>query len=113
MGSKMMNGIQSNVAIVLGMFATEQYPLFKEAIETHFSKPEALRWGLEDDYPLLITNHKENIIRIWQKIEDYAHVSLLMRMKWWFIDWSYFTYLTFFIGSIIEIVYFIRDDNLW
>ena len=45
-------------------------------------------------------------------MEDYDDLAVLMRMKWWFIDWSYFTYFTFFLGSVTEIIYYIRDENL-
>ena len=47
-GTKLIQGHQPEVALGLTMFATEQYPDFKESVEHQFEAPEAKEWALGD-----------------------------------------------------------------
>jgi hypothetical protein len=47
-GTHLIKGHQPEVALGLTMFAAEQYPDFKEAVELQFEAPEAQKWVLND-----------------------------------------------------------------
>ena len=64
-GKKLRNGDNSMVAIFMFMFAQECFPKFNRVVTEHF---EAL---VEVGTCSMMTDFKTNIVRIWQKINEY------------------------------------------
>jgi len=61
-----VSGNNSMIALFMAMFAKEVFPKFNEVFRTHFEKCDTLppNFTATNDY-------KGNVIRIWQKINEY------------------------------------------
>lgn len=114
-GQKLIDGGQPEVALGLAMFATEQYPDFKEAIELQFEDPQAQEWILNNDgheHQLAVINYKQNCVRIWQKLEDYKDMPKILRVKYFLIDWINNTYVCMFMFSMFHVILYMSDSHL-
>lgn len=58
------------VALFMAMFAKEVFPKFNEVFKSHFEKCDTLPKNFST-----VQDYKANVIRIWQKINEYQEAS--------------------------------------
>jgi hypothetical protein len=61
------------IAIFMGAFGQECYPLFNSAAVEHF---EGKPFTISNDY-------KSNVIRIWEKINEYQKDSYYVKLQYY------------------------------
>ena len=105
---------RGSVAILMAMLAHEQYPEFKQQMESFFGMSQARHWDLfcyfEKDY-LLINDFRPSVITLWGELMEFS-IPLLQALKFKFVSWSWSTYILIAILTIIHVVSHIIDANL-
>ena len=63
----------------MAIYAQECFPSFKETVEAHFESDDISKhWSLNLGF-------KNNVVRIWQKIENYKQIPYLKTILIWFV----------------------------
>ena len=90
-GKLLMGGNQTMTAIALGMIGQDQFPEFNEIMKAVMLQPIAQQLKLS-----VKAGYKDGIVRIWQKMAEYEHISALKILHHKVQVWLYVTALCIF-----------------
>jgi hypothetical protein len=94
------------VAMFMAIYAQECFPTFSETMKLHFkNKTEVGTWKLNQGF-------KSNVVRIWQKIEEYEEIPFARLMMYLVIDKTSVMTIAFVTLALLSFLLYLIDNFL-